>query len=181
MEQFDLSDFCTTKAQAADFSSRLENVVQQIYATDFNLDNCLLEQFGIQKKDKFSTLLRDNEVNIEANSELQGFIHKVIEKVNSLPVVDLTLAFEPDQSTLRDLSEWFILNNKQVLFEIKIDKEIIAGAIIDYNGKHKDFSARSTFERIFNDSVNVENPEKEEETVLLAGHQSLEHFSFVRQ
>src|SRR5581483_4224991 len=38
--------------------------------------------------------------------------------------------------------------HKQMLFDISVDKNLIAGARITYNGKFFDFSIKSTFERI---------------------------------
>jgi F0F1-type ATP synthase delta subunit len=181
MEQFDISDFCSTKAQAMDFVSRLERVTQQIYGTSFSLEKSLQEQFGIQKKDKFMAFLRDNEVNNESNSALGEFMDKIISKINSLPVVNLTMAFEPDQLTLRDISQWFVLNNKQVLLEIKVDTQMVAGAVVDYNGKHNDFSVREIFKKIFNESIKNAEDTKTEKPVLLSGHNSIEHFSLVRR
>jgi hypothetical protein len=38
--------------------------------------------------------------------------------------------------------------HKQMLFDISVDRNVIAGARITYNGKFFDFSIRSPFERI---------------------------------
>jgi F0F1-type ATP synthase delta subunit len=149
MDRIDLSDFFTTKAESVDFATRLQEISKQIYETDFNLENSLLSHFGIQKKDKFLSLVRNNEINLEKNSILMDFIKQVLEKISTLPTVSLTLAFEPQKDTLHALSEWFILNiNHQVLLDINIDPKLIAGAAINFNGKYKDYSAKSKFSSI---------------------------------
>jgi F0F1-type ATP synthase delta subunit len=149
MDQLDLSDFFTTKAESVDFSTRLQSISEQLYETDFNLETSLLAQFGIERKEKFLTLIRNNAINLKSNSSLLDFINRILEKISSMSVISLTLAFEPEKLTLHDLSEWFNLNiNRQLLFDITIDPKLIAGAAINFNGKYKDYSAKSKFTSI---------------------------------
>jgi F0F1-type ATP synthase delta subunit len=143
----DLSAFFQTKAQATDFSSRLSILSEKIYATDFNLEKALMELLGLKKKEAFIALLRDNNISSESNTALQKFVIELQKTIAELPLLSLSIAFEPKESTLKALSEWFVLNIKrQLLLEIKIDKKIIAGAAISFNGKDADFSIRSTFD-----------------------------------
>jgi F0F1-type ATP synthase delta subunit len=154
----DLSDFFTTKAEAINFTSKLSTISQQVYATNFNLESALTDQFGLQKKDKFMSLLRNNEVKTESNTGLQDFFKGIGEQIASLPVATLTLAFEPDETVLHNLSQWFYQNiNKQILFEIQIDPDLIAGVTILYNGKSQDFSVRQKFNQIVSDVLSSKN------------------------
>ncbi|OGD09148.1 hypothetical protein A2397_01630 [Candidatus Amesbacteria bacterium RIFOXYB1_FULL_44_23] len=158
METLDLSDFFTSKAESSDFCSRLATVSQSVYETDFDLQKALLEQFGILKKDKFMALLRDNEISIESNSDLQEFMNKICQKASALPTVTISLAFEPDETILKEFSSWFVLNtNHQVLIDIQIDPSLIAGASITSNGKFHDFSAKSKFNQMLSDFLNSQS------------------------
>lgn len=154
MPQLDLSDFFTTKPQAVDFSNRLATISKQVYETDFNLEIALLGQFGIEKKDKFVTFLRNNDVNTQVNSALEEFFSLLQQKISQLSVATLTLAFEPEAKIIQSFSQWFTLNtNRQVLFEIKIDPHLLAGAAITYNGKYFDFSIKSKFDQLVSDTL----------------------------
>ncbi len=142
----DLSDFFTTKAQATDFSLRLNAIIDQMFTTTFDLDKTLMQEFGLHKKDAFIKLMRENNVSDTSHGAIQEFLKKIQEAVANLPVVSLTIAFEPTDETLKALSQWFLLTlNKQVIFEISFDLSLIAGATITYNGKFKDYSVRSLF------------------------------------
>lgn len=146
METIDLSDLFHTKAQADDFSFRLAEIAKKLFETNFNPESALLEHFGIKKKDTFMTLLRNNNVNPESRLAIKEFIEKIQQKISSLSVLSIILAFEPNEATLRSLSAWFVLNTKkQVLFDISVDKGLIGGAAIYSNGKYLDFSIRSAF------------------------------------
>jgi F0F1-type ATP synthase delta subunit len=166
MEQLDLSMFFTTKAQATDFNTRLANVISQIYQTGFDLEKTLMEQFGIEKKEKFITLLRDNKVNTDSASVLKEFLEKMQEKTSSLPVLTLTIAFEPTDQSLRSFSEWLLLNNnKHILLDIEVEKNLVAGASITYNGKYANYSIFPKFEKALKEAVsNTQSTRSVQET-----------------
>lgn len=154
MENLDLSNFFKTKNEAADFSTRIASISQQIYQTNFNLDQALMSQLGLQKKDAFITLLRDNKINSSSNNDLKTFFETIQKAISSLTVLTLTLAFVPTEKTLQKISEWFILNiKKQVLFDIQVDRNLIAGAVVTYNGKYLDVSIRQKFNTILKNAL----------------------------
>ena len=159
MASLDLSAFFQTKAQSADFSSRLAALSEKIYETNFNLEKSLMEQFGLKKKDEFMKILRDQNVSIETNTELKKFLTDMQKDISALPVLSLTLAFEPKEKTLKALSEWFVLNiKKQLLLEINVDPQLIAGASISFNGKDSDYSIREKFDTIMQKTINKQEP-----------------------
>jgi hypothetical protein len=163
----DLTPFFKTKAQATDFTSRLAGISAGIYETNFNLEQALLDEFGITKKDKFMTLLRNNKVNPEKAADLKAFFTKIQETSKTLPVLSLTIAFEPKDKTLQALSEWFVMNiKKQMLFEITVDRQIIGGAAINYKGKFLDATVKPVFDKILLDLMPTlaEQKQKPEET-----------------
>lgn len=145
----DLSDFFTTKSQATDFSARLATLSEMIYKTNFQLESALMELFGIQKKEKFLSFLRENNVAIDNPSSLKDFFLKLQTTIAQLPVFSLTIAFEPSEATLQAISSWFLLNlKKQMLFEFTVDSSLIGGAVINYNGKFKDYSVKKPVEQL---------------------------------
>ncbi len=185
MDQLNLSDFFTTRPQAVDFSTRLSAVSDQVYSAGFNLESALLAQFGLSKKDKFMTLLRDQAVNHESNSSLQEFLTRVREKIAALSVVTLTLAFEPDEKILYELSEWFVLNiNRQVLLDINVDPDLIAGAAVTFAGKFQDFSVKPKFNEILTGVLasltSSPVPDGHQLAAPRTKHQSIEHISIMR-
>jgi F0F1-type ATP synthase delta subunit len=177
METVDLSLFFQTKAQANEFSTRLSLISGKIYNTNFDLEKILLDQFGLKKKDAFISLLRENGIDTKNNSELKKFFSSIIESIAKLPIMSLTIAFEPKEKTLQKLSEWFVMNvNKQAVFDIIVNPELLGGAAIDFNGKHMDFSIRPKFEEIIAD---VLEPKSSKEEMLTSAplHQEAEHLS----
>jgi len=154
MEEIDLYSFFHTKGQANDFLIRLNNFSESIYKADFNLETSLANNLGLDKKDKFMAMLRENNVNTASTSDLKNFLDKLTEKITNLPPLSLTLAFEPTEDTLKLLNEWFSINvKKQFMFDILVDPNFLAGVAINFNGKHLDFSVKEKFEKILKESL----------------------------
>ncbi len=159
MNTLDLSAFFQTKAQSTDFSSRIARVSEKIYETDFDLDKTLMEEFGLKKKELLLAMFRDNDVSPESPNKLKDFLGSVQKEIALLPVLTLKIAFEPTDKILKTLSEWFVMNIKnQVLFDINVDKRLIAGAILNYNGKDVDYTIKDKFITITNEYVEKSSP-----------------------
>ena len=176
----DLSDFFTTKSQASDFSARLAAISASIYKTDFDLGKALLDAFGIQKRDMFMKLLRDSNITVESHTALKEFFEKTQQTIAALPVLSMSVAFEPQEQTLKALSDWFVLNiKKQVLFEITVDPNLLAGATITFNGKFADYSIKPTFEKILQDMMTTK-PQAPIQETQKPNHISIGHFHLGR-
>jgi len=74
-------------------------------------------------------------------SELEDFFLSLRSYLGKVPHVTLTLAFDPPESLVRLIADWFGKNlAAKTVLEIRVREEIIAGMIIEYNGKYKDYS-----------------------------------------
>ncbi|HWY78765.1 MAG TPA: F0F1 ATP synthase subunit delta [Candidatus Sulfotelmatobacter sp.] len=149
MGNLDLSEFFTTKTEANIFLSRITTISEMAFQTNFNLEKALQEQLGINKSDRLLVLMQNNNINTESLSAVKDFFRLLSEKLTMLPMLTLTIAFEPQVQTLKALSEWCLVNlHKQMLFEITVDTSLVGGALISNNGKFFDFSIRPTVTRI---------------------------------
>jgi F0F1-type ATP synthase delta subunit len=149
MEVLILSDFFSTKAQSNDFSERLSTVETVLYEVDFDLETQLEEQLGVRKKDRFMSLLRENNISLESKQEISKFFRKINETIKNLPLLELTIGIEPNENILKSISHWFVLNTKrQVLFEVNVDPDMIAGALIEFQGKRLNASIKPEFSEI---------------------------------
>ena len=159
MDNIDLSTIVKTKSQADDLAVNLAAIMQQVYQTNFDPDKVLLDKLGIEVKDKFITLLRDSRIDYKKSADLEKFLEKIAAQLKTMPVLDITLAFEPKEKSLEVLDNWFSLNLKQqYLFEIKIDHSLIAGASIDYKGRHSEFSIKDKVTALLEAQVQAQQP-----------------------
>lgn len=154
VSQIDLSEFFISKSQANNFIQSLNNIADEMFEVNFNLENSLSREFGIQKKDKFMELLRNLKMTNTSNENLKELIVNIQDTVKKIPVLSLTIAFEPDEKTLKSFLQWFLFTlNKQVIIDVNVNKEIIAGAAINFNGKFKDYSIKPLFDQIIKDKL----------------------------
>src|SRR6185437_5621365 len=99
MDQIDFSEFFSTKSEANDFLLRLTAIADSVYQTDFDFEKSLSQQFGVNKSDRLLTILRENNINIQTLSEVKAFLQKMQDTIATLPVISLTIAFEPQEQT----------------------------------------------------------------------------------
>lgn len=178
--KIDLSEFFITKNQANEFLQSINKVIDGLYEVNFKLENVLSEELGIDKKDKFLAFLRENKMSNSSQENLKDFLEKLQQTIREIPVVNLNIAFEPNQETLKSILQWFSFSlNKQVILDIKVERALIAGATINYNGKFKDYSVKLIFNKITEQSLNHKNvgTQNQPQTVL---KQSVEFMSVGR-
>ncbi|MGI8419442.1 MAG: F0F1 ATP synthase subunit delta [Candidatus Levyibacteriota bacterium] len=154
MEQLNLTAFFTTKSQANEFATRLNAFSESVYHTNFSLEKDSLHYLGMKKSEAFLKLMQDNNIATDSASAIKSFIAKLQVTIKSLPLLTITIAFEPNEEVLHTLADWFVMNlNKQFLLEILIDPALVAGAIIKYKGAFMDASSKLLVEKIMQQNL----------------------------
>lgn len=176
----DLSDFFQTKAQATDFSTKIATIIQHLYQTNFSLEAELTQQLGLIKKDTFMKLMRNQGI-AEDQTAIKKFLTLILETITSIPMLSLTIAFEPKEQTLKELSHWCVMNlHKQFIFEITVKPDIIAGTIINTNGQHKDYSLSKRFSEFIQTVLTPERHTQETQTQMAQTVISNKNDTFIR-
>lgn len=96
---------------------------------------------------EIAQVLKDAFLKDEVTHENQAAVNKVVEdlkaKLRSLRIVQLTLAFQPDEDAVKLFSEWAKKNiSPNTIIDLQFDKTIVGGALIVADGQYKDFSVR---------------------------------------
>lgn len=176
MDDFDLSPFFQTKTQATDFAKGLTHIIESLFHTDFQLENALLAEFGLKKRDAMLTFLQKHNIPTDNVTDLKDFFVKMQQYITIVPVLSLTIAFEPKEKTLEVIAQWFVSQlKKQILLEITVNPDIVAGATITYKGKFLDYSIKPLFEKTATDILAA--PAQQQMSTL---HQSTEHITLGR-
>lgn len=128
---------------------------------DFKLVNNELDllESGLYKKGKasFEEILagsiRKSTANMISNLlTIKNQKEVITELKNQLAMVkfmELTISFEPSTKTINKISSLVKSSiSPNIALDIKIDKEIIGGAVISYNGKYLDFSLKKKLEEV---------------------------------
>lgn len=73
--------------------------------------------------------------------EQQKFLLGLKAYIEKIPAINLTFAYEPSREFTIKVVRWFFNNlQKRFLLKIKVDRSIICGLVIEYNGKYGDYS-----------------------------------------
>jgi F0F1-type ATP synthase delta subunit len=116
----------------------IDEIITNLYSTKFNTDKYLKDNLNPTIYVALIEFLTQNKrlsKNTYANQLIQ--LKKLIQKI---PVVKITIAVEPSMSLIERLTGWFDENYRHVLVDYKVDKNLLAGAIIEFNGKYKNYS-----------------------------------------
>ena len=95
------------------------------------------------KREKIIHLAHDQHIDVANIQTMQVFIEELKAVVMSLPEISITVAVEPNQSMITAISSWFTAHlKKPMVLDITINKNLIGGAILGYQGIYKDFSVK---------------------------------------
>lgn len=115
------------------------------------LDTVLLNVSGITKdvfgglpfseKEFIESFLHKIGVSKNEVSKLEEAVEKLKQYTGKMLVLELVLAFKPDEETINKLHDWAKENiSKNILLSLKTDPGIIGGALITFEGKYADIS-----------------------------------------
>lgn len=83
-------------------------------------------------------------VNMFSKDTLDETIRKLENYSDSVKPLTVYLSFEPSEQQVEELGSWVRDNlSKELMMDIKMDKELIAGCAFIWNGVYKDYSLRS--------------------------------------
>jgi len=89
--------------------------------------------------------LRQNEAQ-KTGLNPESYLQEVIGQLDTIPVLTLTIAFEP---TTANLEKWSAqackLAEQNIILEVKVKPEVVGGANIVWNGRYEDATLQNTF------------------------------------
>lgn len=108
------------------------------------------EKAGFYMPGNLAPIFKDIQTSgLEPQGDLQQqrFLDSIIDNLKKLPVVSVTLAFEPTDSFVGKLNnEISTLCGGKVLLDLVINQYIVAGAIFEYKGKRKEYILKDKLE-----------------------------------
>jgi F0F1-type ATP synthase delta subunit len=129
----------------------LKEDISKIQKVIFSKSGTLSEKAkGIAKKELFEFILeaeKKGEIDFSSQEQFE-FLENLKIKLDSLPLLKMTLAFSPTQSTIEKISQ-FLENKlgKKIILDISYNPEILGGAILEYRGKYLNLSLAKNLEK----------------------------------
>jgi len=136
-----------TKQYADEVLVRIDELKESLYNKRIDLDKKMSELFSFELKEKIKAYSWQEQINLNDPVSFGKFLSDLRGHIKSMPVVTIKIAFDPDEETVKEISDWFVENyGKNVLVELVSDKSLIAGAIVVFNQSSKDFSLKKRLE-----------------------------------
>lgn len=150
IDNTDIVELMKTKQEASDYITALGTCHDLLFNSKHNPETVLNDTFPYEKKGKLLSLLEKYHITKTDSHLVQQFLQLLKEEIQKLPVVTLSIAFEPNDHTIASISDFFMLRIKRVvLLEIIVNEKIIGGTIITYKGVYKDYSVKKKLEDRF--------------------------------
>jgi hypothetical protein len=85
-----------------------------------------------------------------SKQEIKFLLSNAYRTICSLPILQLTLAFEPSEFVINTISRWARQNLAAgIILDLSLDRSVLGGAIIMYHGKFYDYSLQKKLQVIF--------------------------------
>lgn len=138
-----LRNYLHTTVDAHELQILLRSFSEQLFQSSDKTEDIFTKQLPYDIASFLSKLLEQYHINKDDKMQIRVFITEVIAAINDLPIVSLTLARSPKKATIITVQEWFLRTyNKLILLDVTLDPELIAGSVIQFQGKYHDYSLK---------------------------------------
>lgn len=133
------------------YCKEIDHIISELYKPGGNLEDILSHKIGAEKKERILALLNESQVETTNTVKVQEKLELIKELLKIIPVLSMTLPFEPTEHIIQNLSLWFYRNLKQkVLLDISLDRSLLGGAYLSIEGVYFDGSLRTKVEHVLN-------------------------------
>lgn len=144
----DLQPVLKTKKDADELRTILYQLNDLIFRDNIDLEKYIYDNLSQNTAVAIIKCLKANSFEINSSVNRQDIILRLIDLLKKIPAVHLILAFDPKKKLIDDIHNWFCENLKGVyVIDITVEKEIVAGSIISFNGKANDYSIERKLEQ----------------------------------
>lgn len=142
-----------TKEDLLLFYKEIDQLVALIFTGSDSVEQKMDKLISKDKKKSLLHYFKTANVRTDNPVEVNQALSKIQALGNSLPVVSLELAIEPTEETIKAISFWFIRRlQTKVILDITLERRIIGGAYIAFNGTYRDYSLQTKIDKYFGKS-----------------------------
>lgn len=119
----------------------LQKAIDAEYDTVKNSLNELQMALPFTLVDAILDIAKQQNIELGKPEVAKTFYQELKDALKELPLLELKLAFTPTYAQLKEITSWWRkLTQVHVLLDIVIDKHVLAGAVIGFEGTMQDFT-----------------------------------------
>ena len=131
-----------TVTQKYEFQNYLDLLKDSLYMQKNNFEQTLKNKIPLPYSDFIKREMEKNRIEATQTEKIKIMLTQMEDNLKQLSEINLTLSFEPDELLINDIYLWIKENiGGGIILNLNINPEIIAGAIISYQGLYTDNSA----------------------------------------
>lgn len=144
-----LIDLTQTTEDVVKLDEEIDLLLQSIYHVDKDmLEDTLKKMVRIRVAMEIRSLVK--QTTTSKKEEIKTLFSNMYRTICALPILQLTLAFEPSEAVIGNISRWARQNLAAgILLDLSLDRSVLGGAIIVYHGKFYDLTLRKKLQDVF--------------------------------
>ncbi len=157
IETIELFNSIYTTAELQLFYKEVDQLVSLLFKGSQPVDEIMQDLLSPEKKENLLSYLQKSNIDLKNPVVLQEELLKIKKLGNNLPVIHLTLAFEPTTAILKNINLWFLRRlQKKVLLDIVLERTVLGGAFISFDGLYKDYTLKTKIDTYFDKKINLQ-------------------------
>lgn len=133
-------NFLNTKQDRDSFIKSIESFRKSLFKdSKLSLD----KYFSPEQKKLLSVYIQEKEGKLPNVRQIEETVTKIQEDLKRIHIVSIQLAYTPTSNQIADLKSWFWNSyQKTVIVDVTLDSSLIAGAVVDVDGRVWDYSLK---------------------------------------
>lgn len=134
-----------TSMQAQDLVRQLDDLIDSLFKFRESIDDKFERCISVNYQSLVRQWCQEAGLDLEDRVGVQKQLTLLRKELLAIPVLHITIAYEPKGFQMKPLNEWLSKNfDRKVLLDITVDHTIIGGALIQSGGYYKDYSVRKS-------------------------------------
>jgi F0F1-type ATP synthase delta subunit len=131
-----------SEQQVWDLLERLDILENGLFGKK-KFSESLDDLFSEDKKKAMLYLIKEEKIEETDSQGMAKFVEKIKEEIKKISTVTLELAFEPSTTMIKKWGAEIVKEiNKKIFVKIVINRQLLAGVKISFDGKFADYSIR---------------------------------------
>jgi F0F1-type ATP synthase delta subunit len=151
---FDIITSLKTTGEVESFVGEIDTLMLKFFESEEVSPEKMLDSISEGSSLKIRQVFAKNNLNFNNRETVSKFFKTLKELIKKLKAIKIVLAFDPSAKTIENIHN-FITDSLGIgyILEIEVLQEILAGAIVIFNGKYIDFSLRKRIEDTFKEKA----------------------------
>ena len=130
-----------TAVQRDELIEKLEELCRGVYVKKGQTS---LDDLSVNIQRMIMSFLQKNSVDTKKNTDVLKALNNLTTHIKSLPTLTIEMAFEPTVAQLTKFAGKIELFGTRPLIMTKVNPVMLAGAVLELNGKQLDYSINNT-------------------------------------